>query len=117
MLIYALVITAGLSMLVIPGLLLRYVFAHNRNSTWHIAVTITFVVVALAGSIMFCYDLWAYRKYWEDDSTVIAALNFVSILMRNADILFPTLISFCFLYFKHLTRSDKKSTTGSSAAN
>ncbi len=116
MLIYALVITAGLGALVIPCVLLRNVLAHNRHSTWRTAAITTFVVVALAGSIMFCYDLWFYRKFWEDDSTAIAALNFVGILMGNAHILFPTLISFFFLYFKHLTRADKKSTSSDSAA-
>lgn len=116
MLIYALVMTAGLGALVIPCVLLRHVLAHHQNSTWNIAAIITFVVVALAGSIIFCYDLWAYRKFWEDDSTTIAALNFVGIIMANSHFLFPTLISFFFLYFKHLTRADKKSTTGGSAA-
>ena len=115
MLIYALVITAGLGSLVIPCLLLRHVLTHKRHPTWRIAAIISFVVVALAGSIMFCYDLWLYRKFWEDDSTAIAALNFVGILMGNAHILFPTLIIFFFLYFKHLTRANKQSKSSGSA--
>ena len=115
MVIYALVITAGLCVLVIPCLLLHHVLAHNRYSRWGIAAIIAFAAVALAGSTMFCYDLWVYRKFWEDDSTAIAALNFVGILMGNERILFPTLISFFYLYFKQLTRANKKSTTGGAA--
>lgn len=52
MFIYAFVIIAGLCMLVIPCVLLHHVLAHNRHSKWHTAAIITFVIVALAGSIV-----------------------------------------------------------------
>ena len=115
MFIYAFVIIAGLCMLVIPCVLLHHVLAHNRHSKWHTAAIITFVIVALAGSIMFCRDLWIYRKLWDDDSIAIIALNFVGILMGNSNYLLPTLLSFYFLYFGQWTGEPKKSPDGSGA--
>ena len=117
MLIYALIVTAGLGALFIPCLFLRNTLAHKRHSSWRIAAIIMFVSLALIGSTLFCYDLWFYRKFWADDSTAIAALNFVGILMINAHLLFPTLLCFFFLYFKRFTGADKKSTSCGSVAD
>lgn len=112
MIIYALVVTAGLGAIVIPCLLLRQVLGHGRHSKRRTAAIITFVVLALAGSLLFCHDLWVNRKLWEDDSTAIAALNFVGILMGNAHSLLPTLIGFVLLYVGLPSGVPKKSVGG-----
>ncbi len=98
MLIYALVTTAGVGALLASGALVRYAFIRRHRSRLTSVAIGVYALAALAGSLKFCYDLVVHRHFWTDDSTAIAVLNFVGILMLNYFNLLLVLVGCGLLY-------------------
>lgn len=82
--IYALVVSAGLGALLASGCLVRYALTRCKRSRGISVAVGMYAFAAFAGAIKFCYDLTIHRDFWGDDSTAIAVLNFVGILMLNS---------------------------------
>ncbi len=84
MFVYAFVITGGLGALIAAAVLLRHVLVRRSASRRTAIAAIVYALAALAGAAKFCYDLVANWHLWSDDSTAIALLNFIGIIMINS---------------------------------
>lgn len=99
MLIKLFVITGGISVLLAAAVLLHAAMTHMMAVRWHSIAVRVYALVALLGALQFCVDLYVYRKFWNDDSVVIAILNFIGIIMLDVLYLSPLLVGCLILYF------------------
>ena len=98
MFVYAFVITSGVGTLLAAAVLLRYTLVRPSASRGAAIAAILYACAALAGVAKFCYDLVTHWHLWSDDSTAIAMLNFIGIIMINSFNLLPVMFGCGWLY-------------------
>lgn len=110
MFVSALVITTALGALFASGVLLRYAVI-GSGRPWRISIGIgLYAAVALLASVKFCHDVVVYRDLWNDESSVIALLNYLGILMINAHGLLLVVLGCGWLYWTSASRVAKQDT-------
>lgn len=93
------VITAGVSVLLAAVVLLHAAIKQVMAARWQTVAVRAYAFLALLGGLQFCIDLYVYRRLWNDDSWVMALLNFIGIIMLDIAYLLPLLLGCLLFYF------------------